>query len=311
MWQKFGRREEGNAEGDICKEGASEEGEGNSHTGTVLGQRLVFLRDLEGVQKEARGRPSKASACRRHVTNQLSLWLDVRRPGMYQKVEDDLHFFCTVCRVKVNGVRETTIAFILQHECCDKHWFHVHAQHAPRSSDRGLCEGIPLRQSTGTLAHSALEHFKLWLDHGAPWHLSIQHRCFAKEIGTEIGLRREDGTPVVRSAACAEKQGYNMQGSSHCTYCLKLADRKLFVDKVTWWGEKIKLTNLATFWVAGEVPDCHRSYADIRKDIATSIGSIPPPLQNRAAKLFIESRVKALPRDLPAKERHVFWFDQS
>ena len=112
----------------------------------------------------------------------------------------------------------------------------------------------------------------------------------------------EDGTPVVRSATCVEKKGYMMHGSSSCSFCLQLAQRLKFVEKVTWWAQKIELTNVATSFIAGDSCNQHRTYAEVYKEIQQSVAAIPAHLLNRAAKTFMESRVRWLPRTLPPKE---------
>ena len=158
---------------------------------SVYEQRLKFLQEQEGVQSNNRGRPSKKMMqAVRPITSRLCDWLDLRRAGIYESTQPD-QIVCIPCEANLKPVRDSTIHFILQHECTDKHWSKVHAPHAPKAFESDLCQGIRLTPRSNsidvttdvTLAHKAREHFSRWLQHNAPWHLDIAHRCFLEDWG--------------------------------------------------------------------------------------------------------------------------------
>lgn len=112
----------------------------------------------------------------------------------------------------------------------------------------------------------------------------------------------DNDLPVVRSVACAEKQGVCMQNARHCLNCSRLANREAFVERVKWWAEKIKLTELMTSMAAGTVHSTvHRSYADMYKELQRSIWSISPQNQNSSCQAFL-ARSRLLPSSVQSKD---------
>ena len=71
--------------------------------------------------------------------------------------------------------------------------------------------------------------FRLWLEHGCPWHMSsIKHACYLDEQG-----------PVVQASACRDKPKLAPAGRYGCPVCSALADSDKFVQKVATWAYRL------------------------------------------------------------------------
>ena len=150
---------------------------------TTLKNRLQALQMQEGIRAESTRKGRRSSAQRQDMPLhcRLHAWLDARRAGVYKKVKSNV-VRCVHCNVCIQTVRDSTIFFILQHECSDEHWHFFH-QNQNTELHRSPCNGVLLHdRSGGTLAHEELESFQLWLSHGAPWNVSIGHRCSLQDI---------------------------------------------------------------------------------------------------------------------------------
>lgn len=160
-----------------CKEGTVE-GKAN----TIMDLRMKYLQEVEGVVKGHRGRKRKAPGAEAHteahITQNVGMWLEARRPGTYRAVRPGV-VHCWKCQVNVETARQSSIYWILQHECYNTHWDLTHRHHAPASLSLPLCQGIQLtHRGGGTLAHKVIEEFLVWLRYGGPWHMpSLPHKC--------------------------------------------------------------------------------------------------------------------------------------
>ena len=152
----------------------AEAGEASTEQSSILKQRLKFLQRQEGIENTNKGRRKSSELPPLH--QKLGAWLDGRRAGVYKKLRGTL-LKCWTCNTVFDAVRESTIFWALQHECSDALW-HVFHKSSPAELSRPACNGVPLLDAAGgTRAHEELPSFEVWLAHGAPWHVSIGHRC--------------------------------------------------------------------------------------------------------------------------------------
>lgn len=166
-----------------CKEGT----ECHQKANTIFDLRLKWLQEVEGVVKGHRGRKRKTpgAEAEAHITQNVGMWLEARRPGAYRAVRPGI-IHCWRCQVRVEVARQSSIHWILQHECSNTHWDLTHRQHAPASLSLPLCQGIKLTDCSGpTLAHKEIEHFLLWLQYDCPWHMpGLPHKCSLEDCFT-------------------------------------------------------------------------------------------------------------------------------
>ncbi|CAE7826245.1 unnamed protein product [Symbiodinium sp. CCMP2592] len=201
--------------------------------------RLADLKREEGLQEVVKkGRKPKHREV--HLTEDLFLWLEERRKGLYENLNTvKLHLKCRVCNQTFSAVRRSTVFFVLQHEAQATH--HEAALDRPRTPCSGMDLGAT-RLTHRTRAHEIEKSIALWAAHGGPWHFAqYQAEC----------VLRDDGGIVVRSKKCAEDATPRLvtQQLPFCASCKALCSSEEWCKRVCGWSYRIELAQLvqATF----------------------------------------------------------------
>ena len=199
--------------------------------------RLADLKRQEGLQEVVKkGRKPKHREV--HLTEDLFLWLEERRKGIYENQNTSkLHLRCRVCEQTFSAVRSSTVFFVLQHEAQATH--HEAATQRPRTPCTGMDLGAT-RLTHRTRAHEIEKSIALWAAHGGPWHFT-QYKADC--------VLRDDGGVVVRSRRCAEEPKLVTRQLPFCASCKALCSSEEWCKRVCGWSYRIEFAQLvqATF----------------------------------------------------------------
>ena len=288
----------------------------------LLVDRMEVLRREEGMEVVKKGRPFKSASRVVPLHNQLFQWLEERRKGIYEHLEE-CRLRCKLCDDIVDARRASTIHFVLQHECSDGHWRQTH------SMPRRICEGLRLACFNTAEMHVATysESFDAWVQADMPWTCmgKLPHSCYRVEENTWL-----------RAMGCEEAATVLTEDTQACARCMQLANNRKFVGKVLDWAVTFDMVALLHASYTNNTNDRrriihemqHADYADLLEPVyglveldkleyaathdfvAKIVGTTPKMMMNDAAKNYLASRFGWLPRHLPPRStrslgRHV------
>ncbi|CAE6963501.1 unnamed protein product [Symbiodinium sp. CCMP2592] len=151
--------------------------------------------------------------------------------------------------VEVDAKRDSTIHFLLQHECYDMHWTRAHSDEIPRQ-----CRGVKIipRSESSQEYHieTCTRSLQVWMGLDFPWsgQQSLPHGCYMETVDSEVIC-------WVRCRPCQTSPAVLQPGEDACVNCRKLANKEAFASKVASWVYLVDLLCLL-----------HATYAAVRKE---------------------------------------------